>query len=297
MSSINITGSSVSTNVRIMDGLVFAYDCGNTRSFPYPVGSIPSAFPNYVKFINMMGGIISSGAAEEANLTASLELDSRGYKHLFSNGSPTSVAPLLENRSLTGSYVIADDGVSRPFFDAIMTSSKGFTIETIISTSVDSANITFMFGNGTDTGNEVDPGDNVGFLMGLFNGRPAAYMSYSSSGTPNRILLRNVGSMVTGSWAQITYTWNGNWGGNGTGSLYLNGDLLTFATRSNSGYFNMSSTSSTDPLFPFHGKWKTWGWRYSGFQGYQDSLFIYNKGLTAEEVKHNFNIQRRKYNL
>lgn len=295
MSSINITGSSVSTNVRIMDGLVFAYDCGNTKSFPYPVGSIPSAFPNYIKFINMMGGTIPSGAAEGANITASLELDSRGYKHLFSSGSQTSVAPLLENRSLTGSYVIADDGVFRPFFDAVMTSSKGFTIETIISSSIDDQVLTFMFGNGTDTDNA-----NVGFLMGLFSGRPAAYMSYSSSvagADNNRILLRNVGSKVTGSWAQITYTWNGNWGGNGTGSLYLNGNLLTSTTRPNPGYFNMPSTSSTDPLFSTYGKWKTWGWRYSGFPGYQDSLFVYNKGLTAEEVKHNFNVQRRKYNL
>lgn len=291
MSSINITGSSVSTNVRIMDGLVFAYDCGNTRSFPYPVGSIPSAFPDYVKFINMMGGIIPSGAAEGSNITASLELDSRGYKHLFITGS-TTAKMRLEDRSNTATYVIADDGVSKPFFDAVMTSSQGFTVETLISTSLDSPNRSFMFGNGTDTGNEVDPEDNVGFLMGLFNGRPAAYMSYSSSVAPNRILLRNVGSMVTGSWAQITYTWNGNWGGNGTGSLYLNGDLLTFATRSNPGYFVGGDTGSA-----FYQNWWTWGWRYSAFTGYQDSLFIYNKGLTAEEVKHNFNIQRRKYNL
>lgn len=288
MSSINITGSSVSTNVRIMDGLVFAYDCGNTRSFPYPVGSIPSAAPDYIKITNMMGGRIPSGTAEGTNLTASLELDSRGYKHLLITGSTTAKIR-LEDRSNTLTYVIADDGISRPFFDAVMTSSRGFTVETFVSTSLDSPDRTFMFGNGTGS-----DGANIGFLFGFFEGRPAAYMSYSSSiGDGNeRILLRNIGSKITGSWAQITYAWNGNWGGNGTGSLYLNGDLLTFATRSNSGYFVGGDTGSA-----FYQNWWTWGWRYLAFTGYQDSLFIYNKGLTAEEVKHNFNVQRRKYNL
>jgi len=289
MSSINITGSSVSTNVRIMDGLVFAYDCGNTRSFPYPVGSIPSTPSNLIKIINMMGGRIPSGTEEGANITASLELDSRGYKHLLITGS-TTAKMRLEDRSNTSTYVIADDGVSRPFFDAVMTSSRGFTVETVVSTSLDSPNSTFVFGNGTD-------GDtaNIGFLMGLYNGRPAAYMSYSSSVAPNRILLRDVGSKVTGSWAQITYTWNGNWGGNGRGSLYLNGNLLTSATRTNPGYFEVGGTTGDPGLY--YGTWWTWGWRYTDFPGYQDSLFVYNKGLTAEEVKHNFNIQRRKYNL
>lgn len=286
MSSINITGSSVSTNVRIMDGLVFAYDCGNTRSFPYPVGSIPSAPSDYIKITNMMGGRIPSGTAEGANLTASLELDFRGYKHLALTRS-SAAKMRLEDRSNTLTYVIADDGVSRPFFDAVMTSSRGFTVETFVSTSIDSQVYTFMFGNGTDT-----DGINIGFLMGLFNGRPAAYMSYSSSVTDDRIRLRNIGSKITGSWSHITYTWNGNWGGNGTGSLYLNGNLLTFATRSNSGYFVGGDTGSA-----LYRNWWTWGWRYSAFTGYQDSLFVYNKDLTAEEVKHNFNIQRRKYNL
>lgn len=289
MSSINITGSSVSTNVRIMDGLVFAYDCGNTKSFPYPVGSIYTDYLNIIKITNMMGGIIPSGAADITNLTSSLELDSRGYKHLLITGS-TTAKMRLEDRSNTSTYVIADDGVSRPFFDAVMTSSRGFTVETFVSTSIDSPNSTFMFGNGTDT-----DGANIGFLFGIFEGRPAAYMSYSSSVTDDRIRLRNIGSKITGSWSHITYTWNGNWGGNGTGSLYLNGNLLTSATRTNPGYFNVGGIDPTS--FPFYGTWWTWGWRFKTFPGYQDSLFVYDKGLTAEEVKHNFNIQRRKYNL
>ena len=150
MSSINITGSSVSTNVRIMDGLVFAYDCGNTKSFLYPVGSISSVFPNYTKITNIIGGIIPTGSLEGGNFTGSLELDSRGYKHWLITGSTTSKMR-LEDRSNTSTYVIADDGVSRPFFDAVMTSSRGFTVETFVSTSVDSNVDTFMFGNGTDT--------------------------------------------------------------------------------------------------------------------------------------------------
>ncbi len=274
-------------NRRVIDNLVFAYDCGNYKSFPYAVGPLSFTFPYSSSIpINMAGGVIKKGFYSGNNLTASLEQDSNGFKHLLITNPNAGSRMRLEDRASLSTYVIADNGQFMPYFDAIYTGSNGFTVETFVSTSVKSQNSTFMFGNGTDT-----DGANLGFLFGVFDGGPAAYMSYSASSGPNRILLRP-GPLITGSWTQITYTWNGNWGGDGSASLYINGKLRSQAFRSNPGYFEGGDTGSA-----FYRYTNTWGWRFTNFPGYQDSLFIYNRCLSANEVLQNFNSQRGRYNL
>jgi hypothetical protein len=274
-------------NKRVINNLVFAYDCGNYKSFPYAVGPLSFAFPYSSSIpINMAGGMIKKMSYSGANLTASLEQDSNGFKHLLITNPTAGSRMRLEDRASLSTYVIADNGQSMPYFDAIYTGSNGFTVETFVSTSLKSLTDTFMFGNGRD----IDA-DNFGFLFGLYDGTPAAYMSYSASSGPNRILLRP-GPLITGSWTQITYTWNGNWGGNGSASLYINGKLRSQAFRSNPGYFVGGDTGSSIYRYT-----NTWGWFYRNFSGYQDSLFIYNRCLSANEVLQNFNSQRGRYNL
>ena len=102
------------------------------------------------------------------------------------------------------------------------------------------------------------------FIMG-WNGSPTIYSSYFTS--------------LVGRWAQIAFTNNGS-----SVSFYVNGEAA------GTGTFNFD-TSSTTPY------WSITGLQHTDPLAYDTSARIYNRQLSAAEIKSNFLAQKGRFGI
>ncbi len=112
-----------------------------------------------------------------------------------------------------------------------------------------------------------------------YNGKTLASFYATAAYSPRQYLVSGISTSINNEWRHYTSTYDGT-----TGSLYENGALI--------GTINMSVEifKSTDPFNI--GRWNGGGYDFSGHLG---TIMTYNRALSAQEVKQNYDATKGRY--
>jgi hypothetical protein len=112
-----------------------------------------------------------------------------------------------------------------------------------------------------------------------YNGKALASFYATAAYSPRQYLVSGISTSISNEWRQFTSTYDGT-----VGSLYENGALV--------GTVNMSVEilKSTDPFNI--GRWNGGGYDFSGKLG---TIMTYNRALSAQEVKQNYDATKGRY--
>jgi hypothetical protein len=148
-----------------------------------------------------------------------------------------------------------------------------------------------LFGKPNSTGNQL--GRNWNFYVyddNTNNGYQYHFSSYNSAGLSGYLPKTGLNQVVQGSWIVAAFTQDSS----GLCSFYHNG--LVTATYSGQLQQYISHPSDGERIGA-QGTGAS-GYNSGGFwKGNISTVLIYNRGLTADEIKQNYNVYRYRYNL
>lgn len=112
-----------------------------------------------------------------------------------------------------------------------------------------------------------------------YNGKTLASFYATTAYSPRQYLISGISTSINNEWRHYTSTYDGT-----VGNLYENGELI--------GSTNMSIVlnNTTDPLNI--GRWNGGGYDFNGKLG---TMMTYNRALSAQEVKQNYDATKSRY--
>ena len=245
----------------VTDGLVLALDAGNTKSYP---GSGTTW--------KDLSGKGNNGFFRTKNKSFKEGIDYRndsGGNFEFDESSESAISTLNTLESAYNLFPGINDSITGE-------SSTFWSVTTWFNTSSVDSGTRAIIAKGDGTFNSSLAGNSV-FL----------YLNRAVL----RIKLRNssakkISNIETGVWYNVAITWDGS-SGTKTAKVYLNGNFVTETNvintkaQNTSRYqFNIGATENAERRF---------------FKGKISYVSAYNRALTAEEVKQNYNALKERY--
>ena len=241
----------------VTDGLVFAVDAGNTKSFITGSTTV-YGLVNYIS--NNTGLITNTGPNDE-----------------------------FYSSDVYGCWIFdgTDDYIEFGILPEILSGKENITISTWYKTDPSETYIVSLWG---DTAGSFQ---GMAVLL-YYQGSNQAFIEVGTDGSNDYAAKNGLSTyMPKGEWYDLTFVFDSSQGTNATKiKMYVNGELQSWTSNPNFAFTGLSTSASNLRL----GRDKT-AYAGFPFTGNIAKYLIYDRSLTAAEVLHNYNAQKSRFGL